>query len=119
MDLQQLLQQIKSSPEQVSFDDVMQVIAENYDYTPSAFRNGQVPDRLENPAGVNEGACKIFAFACINGLDQAQTLACFGDYYRQHVLGRPHGEDHANIRQFMRHGRDGIAFEHFPLEPRV
>ena len=52
----------------------------------------------------------LFAFAQKQQLSEAQTLACFGDYYRKDVLENPQGEDHQNIRQFMKSGWFGIAF---------
>ena len=35
----------------------------------------------------------------------------FGSYYRDDVLGDPSGEDHANIRNFMKYGWDGVLFD--------
>jgi hypothetical protein len=68
-----------------------------------------------NQAGSNEGSCKIFAFATTEGLSEAETLACFGKYYREDVLQNPQVSDHANIRTFMRHGWKGIRFEQSAL----
>lgn len=89
----------------LDFEDSIQVIADNYRYTPTAFCNGEV----ENAAGQNEGSCKIFAFAQLNSLSEAQTLACFGRFY-QDVLNTPDGNDHGNIRSFMVNGWNGISF---------
>lgn len=91
---------------ELDFEDTMQVIADNYSYTATGFNNGDV----RNDAGQNEGSCKIFAFAKLNQLDQAQTLACFGRFY-QDVLNTPDGDDHGNIRSFMVNGWDGIRFD--------
>ncbi|QPK64884.1 HopJ type III effector protein [Methylomonas sp. LL1] len=93
----------------VDFQESMAVIGEHYDYQPTQFSNG-IRQPLINEAGRNEGSCKIFAFAKLQGLDQAQTLALFGDYYRKDVLENPDGTDHQNIRNFMRDGWDGIVF---------
>jgi len=109
-----LLDRIRQHPQDIQFDEVMAVIASHYDYQPTRFRNGDTV----NEAGQNEGSCKLFAFARLNGLDPAQTLACFGDYYRQDVLQHPEGSDHANIRNFMLHGWDGIAFDGDALSPK-
>lgn len=95
--------------ENVGFQETMAVIAAHYDYTPTGFRNG-VFEAVENPPGVNEGSCRIFAFAALHGLDEQQTLQLFGDYYRRDVLGNPAGDDHRNIRVFMRDGWAGIGF---------
>jgi hypothetical protein len=89
----------------LDFEDSIQVIADHYSYTPTAFQNGDV----ENAAGQNEGSCKIFAFAKLNNLNEAQTLACFGRFY-QDVLNTPDGSDHGNIRAFMANGWSGIRF---------
>lgn len=102
---QELLQQ-----SDINFPDVMQVIADNYQYQATAFKNGDT----YNEAGTNEGSCKLFAFAQMHGLDEAKTLALFGQFY-QDVLATPEGDDHANIRNFMKTGWAGIAFEGTPL----
>ncbi len=106
-----LLTKLKDQPESVSFNEVIATIAEHYQYTPAAFKNGDT----FNEAGTNEGSCKIFYFAQLNALTQAQTLACFGDYYRQDVLAHPTANDHANIRQFILHGWSGIEFNSVAL----
>lgn len=99
-----LIEKLSSEPLNVEFAEVMNIIDAFYDYQPTAFTNGD----LQNPAGQNEGSCKIFAFAMLNGLTQAQTLACFGRYYREDVLPHPNASDHGNIRNFIQHGWDGI-----------
>ena len=89
----------------LDFEDTIQVITDNYSYTPTAFSNGDIT----NEAGQNEGSCKIFAFAQKHELSEAQTLKCFGRFY-QDVLNTPEGNDHGNIRNFMKHGWSGINF---------
>ncbi len=111
MSTEQLIQKIKTQPGTVSFNEVIDCITDSYRYTASGFSNGMTGDQVINQAGSNEGSCKIFAFARQNGLDEQQTLNCFGDFYRKDVLGNPNGDDHANIRTFMRHGWAGINFE--------
>ncbi|MCQ8106393.1 HopJ type III effector protein [Methylomonas sp. SURF-2] len=101
----------------VDFQDTMAVIAEHYDYRPCEFTNG-IQQPMRNAAGQNEGSCKIFAFASLNGLDQARTLGLFGDYYRKDVLENPEGTDHQNIRTFMRDGWAGITFSAEALTPK-
>lgn len=105
------LEQLTSEPLNIEFAETMAIIEAFYDYTPTAFTNGE----LENAAGSNEGSCKIFAFGKLNGLTEAQTLACFGRYYREDVLAHPEGTDHANIRNFIQHGWAGIEFHGEPL----
>jgi len=108
-----LLTQIKQKASTVAFDQVMQVISDNYQYQPTQFKNGE----LINEAGSNEGSCKIFYFAQRHQLDQQQTLACFGRYYREDVLENPTGNDHGNIRNFIKTGWQGIEFESVALTP--
>ena len=110
MNLETLLNRLSCAPETVEFVDVMAVIEANYAYQPAAFNNGLGDSAVLNAAGTNEGSCKIFAFARIQGLNQADTLACFGHYYRQDVLENSDGDNHQNIRQFMLSGWDGIEF---------
>ena len=60
----------------------------------------------------------MFAFARLNQLSKEETLACFGQYYRE-VQATPGETSHANIRAFMRSGWDGIVFpQGSPLAPR-
>lgn len=111
MKIQQLIDTIRSQPETIEFSAVMDCIADNYAYTATRFCNGKGDDQVINEAGTNEGSCKIFAFARLNKLNEVETLACFGNYYREDVLQHPDNTDHANIRTFMRHGWDGITFD--------
>lgn len=99
--------------ENLDFEDSMAVIDAHFDYTPCAFINGE----QHNAAGENAGSCKILAFAQLMGLDEQQTLACFGRFYRD-VLATPQGSDHANIRNFIRSGHQGVRFEGSPLRRR-
>ena len=113
MSVDELLAKIRQTPELVDFDEVMQVLNDHYEYTPTRFTNGA----LVNEAGENEGSCKIFAFGRMHDLDKAQTLACFGKFYRDDVLKQPEGTGHQNIRMFMLHGWDGITFDGSALRP--
>lgn len=111
MTLEQFLKTLRSEPESIEFDDTMSVIEAEYEFTPTAFTNGDV----SNAADQNNGSCKIFAFAQLQSLDADQTLACFGKYYRDDVLKHPDATDHSNIRSFMTHGWIGIEFEGMAL----
>lgn len=106
---------LETSPESISFEEVMQVIDDSYIYTPATFTNGD----LVNEAGTNEGSCKIFAFAKLNSLTEPQTLACFGKYYRDDVLKHPDATDHGNIRNFMNTGWSKVAFSSVALTPKA
>ena len=108
----ELIKQLTTNATEVSFEQVMQVISDNYVYTPATFNNGE----LVNDSGTNEGSCKIFYFAQLNQLTEEQTLACFGRFYQDDVLKNPQGDDHGNIRNFMRSGWDGIKFESVALQ---
>lgn len=103
-----LTDKIKTRPESIAFDEIISFITEYYDYTPTRFTNGAGESLVNNEAGSNEGSCKIFSFAKLNGLSKDETLDCFGDYYRKDVLMHPEGQDHANIRAFIKHGWNGI-----------
>lgn len=114
MSLTPFLQRLRETPEQIEFADTIAAIDAHYQYTPTAFRNGEV----DNAAGQNGGSCKIFAFARLQALNSSDTLACFGRYYRDDVLQHPDASDHQNIRSFMRHGWPGIAFDGEALQAR-
>lgn len=102
-----LLDKIRNTPEEVSFQEVIAYIDENYTFTPAKFTNGEVV----NEENQNNGSCKIFSFAKKQGLNVEQTLHLFGDYYRVDVLQHPENEDHQNIRNFIKFGWEGISFE--------
>lgn len=111
MKVETLIRKIRDNPAAVTFDEVIAVINENYQYTPTRFTNGVGATMAMNEAGKNEGSCRIFAFGKMNRLSEQETLACFGAFYRDDVLKNPQGSDHANIRNFMQHGWAGIHFE--------
>lgn len=114
MSLSEFLEQIKQHPEQIEFEQTIATIESTYDFTPTAFKNGET----SNEAGQNNGSCKIFAFAQLNALTTEQTLHCFGRYYRQDVLDNPQGDDHQNIRNFIENGWAGIQFEAEALQSK-
>ena len=115
MNTKELIKIIQSTPTEVEFEQVIAVIESDYDYTATQFYNGLDDKEIVNAAGTNEGSCKIFAFADINDLNESQTLSCFGKYYRQDVLFNLGGTDHANIRNFMKFGWQGVHFDKPPL----
>ncbi|MDY0137902.1 MAG: HopJ type III effector protein [Thiomicrospira sp.] len=112
MTLNQLITQLQHQPG--DFKTVIDTIDQHYDFTPTAFRNGDT----HNAAGQNNGSCKLFAFAKHQQLDEQTTLNAFGAYYTQDVLAHPQGDDHQNIRNFMRYGWAGIEFEGDALTPK-
>jgi len=115
----QLLAQVRSQPENIEFQQTIDTINANYDYSPTRFTNGRGDDKVVNEAGTNEGSCRIFAFALLQALTPAETLALFGKYYRDDVLKNAKGSDHANIRTFIRHGWAGIHFDAVALKPKT
>ncbi len=115
MTIDELVTQIKTQPETVVFRDVIDCIDEHFEYTPTHFVNGRGHDQVINLPGSNEGSCKIFAFATTEGLTEKETLSCFGKYYQEDVLQNPEGNDHENIRTFMRQGWSGVQFEQSAL----
>lgn len=107
MQLSVFLDKLNKQADAISFAETMAVIDANYTFTPTAFKNGD----LINNEDQNNGSCKIFAFGLLNRLTETQTLHCFGDYYRQDVLGKSDGDDHQNIRNYMKKGWQGITFD--------
>jgi hypothetical protein len=102
-----LLEQLKNNPETIQFKEVIAYIDEHHDFIPTSFKNGNTV----NEAGQNNGSCKVFSFAKLQGLSKEQTLPHFGEFYREDVLKNPEGTDHQNIRNFMKYGWEGISFE--------
>ncbi|MCB4807120.1 HopJ type III effector protein [Tamlana sp. 62-3] len=98
---------LKNNPEAIDFSETMETIEANYNFTPTAFINGD----LQNEEGQNSGSCKLFAFAKAQELTKAETLACFGKYYFDEVLNDPTGTGHQNIRNFMKTGFEGLVFK--------
>ncbi len=95
------------------FSDTLELIGQVFDYQPTGFHNGP----LFNPAGENEGSCRVFSLAQYCNLNEADTLRLFAEHYQQ-VLDDPAGESHGNIRQFMTTGWSGIRFDQPPLRKR-
>jgi len=111
MNTQEFINQLNKAADSIEFSQTIETIESDYHYTPTRFTNGKGDHMAISEAGTNEGSCKIFAFAKLNALSEALTLQCFGNYYRVDVLQNPQGNDHANIRNFMLHGWDGIQFD--------
>jgi hypothetical protein len=107
MTLDSFLEKLNDTPQKVAFTDTMAVVEASYDFTPTAFQNGD----LRNEAGQNSGSCKLFSFAKLQNFSVEQTLSCFGDFYSKDVLENPEATNHQNIRNFMKTGCNGISFE--------
>lgn len=107
MNISDFKSKLKNAPTPIDFTDTMSVIEANYNFNPTAFKNGD----LVNQSGQNSGSCKLFAFAIDQGFTKEETLACFGQYYFEDVLKDPTGTGHQNIRNFMETGFEGLVFE--------
>lgn len=105
--MKNLIDKIQNQPETILFPEVIEYIDSEYNFTPTRFTNGNTV----NEANQNNGSCKIFFFAKIQGLTLEQTLHLFGDFYRIDVLQNPDGTDHQNIRNFMKSGWEGIQYD--------
>lgn len=106
MTLKELLAAVHTNPESLVFDEVLQAIESEFEFTPSAFTNGKV----HSQANENQGSCKVFAFAHQAGLSKGLTLALFAEHYAE-VLQNINGTSHQNIRSFMKSGWKGVSFE--------
>lgn len=107
MTLENFKTKLQNTPKEINFSDTIDTIEANYEFTPTAFKNGS----LQNESGQNSGSCKLFAFAVDQGLSKEETLACFGQYYFDEVLNDLTGGGHQNIRNFMNTGFEGLVFE--------
>lgn len=105
------LKKLNQEAESITFQETIDYIDNHFQFTPTAFINGD----LRNEANQNNGSCKIFAFAKLEDLSQEKTLQLFGDFYRNDVLKNPDGNDHQNIRNFIKYGWDRLTFENEPL----
>jgi len=114
MNIEAFKNKLKSTPKTIEFSETMSVVEENYEFTPTSFKNGT----LENAEGQNSGSCKLFAFAKEQDFSKEETLACFGKFYFDEVLNDPSGTGHQNIRNFMNTGFDGISFSGIPLKEK-
>ncbi len=110
MTLTEFKNKLQKEPTSIDFKETIELIENNYNFTPSAFKNGV----LENQSTENQGSCKVFSFAIQEGLSKEETLACFGQYYAE-VVNDPSGTGHQNIRNFIRTGFEGLNFENETL----
>ena len=111
MIIQQFKTKLKANPTSILFVETMQVIEDNYTFTPTSFTNGDI----KNNAGENSGSCKLFAFAINQKLTKKEALFCFGEHYKN-VLEDVYGTSHQNIRNFMKTGFEGLSFKGEALE---
>lgn len=94
------------SADELTFEEVMEMIDEHYEDGLIEFKNGD----MVNASGENMGSAKILSYAALAGMDKDTTLKLWGQYYRE-VLADPDGDSHQNIRNFMKYGWEGVPFE--------
>jgi len=92
--------------ENLKFEEVMALIDAHYEVGLIEFKNGGIV----NKQGENEGSAKLLSYAALSQLDKETTLKLWGEYYRD-VVSNPDGDDHQNIRNFMKTGWEGCPFE--------
>lgn len=90
----------------LTFEDTMEIIDKFYESQLLEFKNGDIV----NKQGENEGSGKLLSYAALSELDKETTLKLWGQYYRE-VVKDSEGSSHANIRNFMKYGWDGVPFE--------
>lgn len=96
------------------FSTTLSFIENEFNFTPSAFRNGDVANQIDQ----NQGSCKVFALAQLLELSQEQALRCFGEHYRD-VLATPDVDNHHNLRRVLKQGLANIEFDTFPLQQKA
>lgn len=106
--LASFLQSIESDTH--AFATTLVFINEWYEFTPTAFRNGNVANTAEQ----NQGSCRVLAFALMEKLSAEQALKCFGEHYRD-VLATPDVDNHHNLRRLQKEGLVDIHFDGTPL----
>jgi hypothetical protein len=109
-DITGFLDRIKSG-DLVEYDETIALIDRYYQFTPQTLINGEGKEQVVSDPGVNNGSLKIFSFASEHCLSEAETLQLFGKFYREDVLANPDGQDHRNIRAFMKFGWRGVQFD--------
>lgn len=90
----------------LTFEETIEIIDKFYESQLLEFKNGDIV----NNQGENEGSAKLLSYAALSNLDKETTLKLWGQYHRE-VLKDPEGSSHANIRNFMKYGWDGVPFE--------
>lgn len=97
---------LEMSPDDITFEEVIELIDTHYEYGLVEFKNGDIV----NGQGENEGSAKVLSYAALSNFDKEMTLKLWAQYYRD-VLNTPDGDDHQNIRNFMKYGWEGVPFE--------
>lgn len=96
------------------FAETLAFVETWYDFTPTAFRNGDVSNQVDQ----NQGSAKVFALSQLLDMSKEQTLGCFGEHYRD-VLATPEIDNHHNLRRVLCEGNGNIEFDQFPLKAKA
>lgn len=91
-----------------NFQETLDNIKSHYQTIGSSFNNGEI----KNSTSQNQGSAIIFSFSLLNNLTKEETLSLFGEHYEEVVSNKnnPEYDKHANIRQFMKTGFEGLNF---------
>jgi len=97
---------LEMSGDDLTFEEVMEMIDEHYESALCEFQNGD----LTNKPGENQGSANVLSYAALAKFDDENTLKLWGQYYRD-VKNSPSGTDHQNIRNFIKTGWNGVKFD--------
>jgi hypothetical protein len=96
---------LEMSGDDLTFEEFITHCDENYEDGLIEFKNGDIV----NKPNENHGSAKVLSYAALADFDQETTLKLWGQYYRD-VKANPEGDDHQNIRNFMKYGWEGVDF---------
>jgi len=116
MKLDAFLKKLNDDPEAVTFDEALATVGEHYRLTPCGYTLAGVRFDVDQV----HRSCQLYAFGILHKLSKEQTLACFGEHYREDVLKHPQGSDHQTVRLFMQVGWEGLKLDSpMPLKART
>jgi len=96
---------LEMSGDDLMFQEFIDMCDEQYEDGLIEFKNGDIV----NKPNENHGSAKVLSYAALADFDKETTLKLWGQYYRD-VKATPDGDDHQNIRNFMKYGWDGVDF---------
>ena len=83
MTVAELVQKIKTQAENIQFSEIIETVDANYNFTPTAFKNGETM----NEANQNNGSCKVFSFAKNQrNLLKPSQLKLISSYYKLFII---------------------------------
>jgi hypothetical protein len=107
--IENLLRKVRTDASSLMFAETLEAIELGFEFFGVKFSCGDVV----SSSSENTGSSKVLSMAILVGLTDAETLACFGEHYRD-VLADPSGASHANIRALMATGLAGVKFPNGP-----